>query len=433
MNQDRPPFGSPPSPFGSSPSPFGGGGGSPFGQRPQQAFSSPPTSTPASSNLYQGARGVHLPELLMFIKIWHKGKLARDARGEKIKLTWHALEVIHLDTSTVIFVHTCDDGEQDEDVAAVLEQRIEHRTRGMGDGSMQRFEIRCHFRSSDGLTTAWEPYTVPVTLPPSTPSWGQPHYGGMGPGGGGGGGGGFGGGVSSYGGGGGGGGLGGPAAFGASLHRGYIDATQMAHGVLYRALDMVENHSRRLEAANARHEEREMDRMRLMDELQNTAQSRRLTEQMAELKLAMLETAMQKFMAALPLGFVVLNRWLNGKKETKTGQATPREKKAWDTLKKLTDELQKNPQLAENPQMLRMMLQGAGATEETVDDMFQTFQEFAFDKMMADAEVNTKRALLGIGEGDTGIQRLLKAAGVKMPGEGEPANDGDGKTEEKAG
>lgn len=425
MNQDRPPFGSPPSPFGS----LGGGGGSPFGQRPQQAFSSPPTSTPASSNLYQRAQGVHLPELLMFIKIWHKGKLARDARGEKIKLTWHALEVIHLDTSTVIYVHTCDDGEQDEDVAAILEQRIEHRTRGMGDGSMQRFEIRCHFRSNDGLTTAWEPYTVPVTLPPATPSWGQPHYGGMGPGGGGG----FGGGVSSYGGGGGGGGLGGPAAFGASLHRGYIDATQMAHNVLFRALDMVENHSRRLEAANTRHEEREMDRMRLMDDLQNTAQSRKLAEQMAELKLAMLETAMQKCMAALPLGFVVLNRWLNGKKDAKAGQATPREKKAWETLKKLTDELQKNPQLAENPQMLRMMLQGAGATEETVDDMFQTFQEFAFDKMMANAEENTKKQLLGIGEGDTGIQKLLKAAGMKVPGEG-AANDGDeGKKEEKAG
>lgn len=421
--------GGPPSPFGGGPpSPFGGGGGSPFG-RPQQPYASPASSGPASSSLYPRDRAVqHLPELLGFIKIWHRGKPARDPQGNRITLDWHALEVIHLDTAVVIYVHTLDERDQDEDVARLIEERIEHRARGMGDGSMQRFEVRCHFRSKDGVTTAWEPYTVPLTLPPQTPHWGQSHYGGVGAGGGG-----FGG-VSSYGGSGGfggGGGLGGPAAFGASLHRGYIDATQMAHNVLFRALDMVENHSRRLEAANARHEEREMDRMRLMDELQNTAQTRKLNEQMAELKMAALQAAMEKFFSALPLGFVVLNRWLSVKKESKTGQATPRERKAWETLKKLTEELQKNPQLSENPRMLGMMLQGAGATEETVNDMFQTFQEFAFDKMMADAEANTKKALLGIGDGDTGIKRLLKAAGVKVPGEGEPpANDGG---EEKTG
>lgn len=409
--------GGPPGPFGFGPRPGGGG---------MQPFSSPPSSSPASSHLYQRTAGVHLPELLGFIRIWHKGKWQRDSKGERIMLTWHALEVIHLDTATVIYVHTCDKNEQDEDVAAVIEQRIEHRTRGMGDGSMQRYEVRCHFRSDDGVYTAWEPYTVPLTLPPATPSWGQPHYGGMGPGGGG-----FGG-VSSYSGGSGGGGLGGPGAFGASLHRGYIDATQMAHNVLFRALDMVENHSRRLEAANARHEEREMDRMRLMDELQSTAMQRRLAEQMAELKMAALQTAMEKFFAALPLGFVVLNRWINGRKDEKAGEASPRERKAWETLRRLTDELQKNPQISENPQMLRMMLQGAGATEETVDDMFQTFQEFAFDKMMSQAEQNTKKQLLGINDSDTGIKRLLKVAGVQVPGE-EPANEDGGDASSTSG
>lgn len=411
------PFG-PPGPFASL-----GVGGSPFA-RPQQSPSPvmAPSSNPADSTLYQRAPGLHLPDLLAFIQGWHKGKTARDATGGQVTLVWHALEVVHLDTATAIYVHSCSSSDQDKDVAELIQQRIEHRARGMGDGSMQRFEVRCHFRSPDGRITAVEPYTVPVTLPPANPQWGQAHYGGMGSGGGG-----FGGGGGGFGGGGG--GLGSANAFGMTLHRGLIDATQMAHQVLFRALDMVENHSRRLEASNARHEEREMDRVRLMDELQNTAHTRKLQENLAELKLATLQTALEKFMTALPLGFVVLNRWLNGKREEQ-GQAAPREKKLWETLRRLTDELQKNPQMAENPQMLGMMLQGAGATEETVTDIYQTLQEFAFDKMMANAEQQTKQTLLGVGEGDTGLRRLLKVAGVKVPGEGDPpanANEGGDK------
>ncbi len=50
-----------------------------------------------------------------------------------------------------------------------------------------------------------------------------------------------------------------------------------------------------------------------------------------------------------------------------------------------------------------------GATDETIDDMFQILHEFAFDKT-TNAEESKKKLLLRIGDDDAGMKRLLKAA-----------------------
>lgn len=427
----------PPSPFApttsfgfSTPpsSPFRPGGGG--GASQPQPFAAPPSAGPASSSLYQKVQGVHLPDLLGFIKGWHGGKPARDPNGNRVVLPWFALEVIHLDTSTVIYVHDCDPAEADEEVAHKIETRIEQRARGMGDGGTHRFEVRCHFRSADGKQTAWEPWTSPITLPPATPHWGQPHYGGMG------------GGVSAWGGGGGlggggGGGLGGGGAFGgggfggaqnqhATFLRANIDAAQRSDAVLMRAIDMIENHSRRLEAANAYFVSHEMERMSLIADLQDKSRRNKLEEQMAELKMAALQTAIEKFMVALPLGFVVANRWLKEKASARAGEASTREKRAFVALRSVMTQLEKTPAGAD-PEVVRMMLKSAGVQDETLDDVFGLFQEMAFDRMMDAAEQNTKKSLLGMGDdGDaqTGIKRLLRAAGVAKDEPVDPAKGG---------
>ena len=87
MNDGRPPGpfgGGPSSPFAPQTTPFGSSGG-PFGQRPQP-FSSPPSSAPASSQLYaRPTQGIQLPDLLAFIEGWHGGRPAQDSMGKRIK------------------------------------------------------------------------------------------------------------------------------------------------------------------------------------------------------------------------------------------------------------------------------------------------------------------------------------------------------------
>jgi len=140
---------------------------------------------------------------------------------------------------------------------------------------------------------------------------------------------------------------------------------------------------------------------------------------MAEIKMAALQTAMEKFFAAVPLGLVVANRWIQQKREEKDGKGTPREKKAVDTLRKIMLQLEKSP-MGSDPQMIRQLLTSAGIEQETLDDTFALFQEFAFDRMMSEAEKNTKSSILGMsddGDASGGIKKLMRAAGVTKPGE----------------
>ena len=463
-------FGPPaPFPFGGGDGGMGGGGGmggdgggmfrSPMGggfgsshhshHNPPRAFVPSPSSSPAySASLHQQQnQGIHLPDLMIFIRGWHQGKVVRSPEGKRITIPWFCIEVVHLDTGTVVLCEDCppDAGRASQDVeneiAKLIEQRIEGRARGMGDGGMHRFEVRCHFRSEDGSITHWEPYTVPVTLPPQTPQWGQPHYGGSSGGGSnfssGFGGGGFGGGGF---GGGGGGMFGGSNAFGGpqsqavAFARLNIDSAQRSDNVLMGAIEMYKDHARRLEASNNYYVSQDMSRMQLMQQLNDQSRRNRLDEQMAEIKMAALQTAMEKFFAAVPLGLVVANRWIQQKKEERDGTGTPREKKAVETLRKIMLQLEKSP-MGSDPQMIRGLLQSAGIEQETLDDTFALFQEFAFDRMMEGAEKSTKQSILGMGDdGDAsgGIQKLLRAAGVTKPGDASAQQPGAGEKKEVA-
>lgn len=442
-NGNRPPFGGAPGPFGGGMGGMNSGMGG--GMNQPQPYASPgipsPSNQPQSSWLHSHAQPnasapIHLPDLMLFVRGWSQGKSARTPDGKRITIPWFAIEIVHLDSGTVVLEHPCYADDTSETICKLIEQRIEHRTRGMGDGGMQRFEVRCHFSSEDGVVKAWEPYTVPVTLPPQVPHWGQPHYGGSAGPSAWGGGSGFGGGMGGMGGGGmgmgmgmggafGGGGFGGPQNQHATFLRANIDQQQVTNSVLFRAIEMIERNSSQLQAANQYYVSQDMQRMQLIASLQDQSRRNKLEEQMAEIKMAALQTAMEKFLTAVPLGFVVLNRWLNQKKQEKEGIATPREKKATDTLKNLMNEIQKNPMMASDPQMMGNMLKGAGATDETITDLYSVFQEFAFDGMMEKAEENTKRSIMGMGDEDSnpngGIQKLLRAAGIKKDGD-EPAN-----------
>ncbi len=389
------------------------------GQQPNQPqpFNAQPSNNPPNSALYnQQQSSVKLPDLLSCLRTWHRGKPGRTPTGERITLPWSALEVIHLDTGTVIYVHDLDLDEQDEDLALMCEQKIEVRYRAFSsDNPQQRFEVRCHFRSEDGELTAWEPFTACIHLAPQMQHYGQPHYSGMSGG--------------QFSGQGYGGAFGGSGAMGgapnsmgnlgalanntiAIMMRGMIDAQHRSDIVLMRGIDLIENHSRRLEASNARHEDRTIDMYRLMDELHDHSATRKLNEQMAELKMAALQTALEKTLHALPMGFAVLNRWIQAKREEKTGKITPRQVKAESVLKRIMSNLQKT-EAGKDPETVRMMLQSAGVEEETITDAFQIFQEFYFDQMIESSEKKVKESILGQGEGESGIKRLLAAAGVK--------------------
>jgi hypothetical protein len=399
------------------------------GQPQQQAFNAQPSKNAPMSNLYsQQQSAVKLPDLLGCLRTWHRGKPGRTPEGDRIILPWFALEVIHLDTATVIYPHQLDLDEQDEDICQLIEQKIEVRYRAFqSEMPSQRYEVRCHFRSEDGELSAWEPFTCNIHLAPQMQHYGQPHYGGMqggyfnGQG--------YGGPFGAQGG-----GLGGGSSLAglgqlannsiAILMRGMTDDRQLSNIVLMRAIDMIENHSRRLEASNARHEDRTIDMYRLMDELHDHSATRKLNEQMAELKMAALQTALEKTLHALPMGFAVLNRWIQTKNEEKAGKITPRQKKAENVLKAIMNSLQKS-EVGKDPQAVRMMLQGAGIDEETIDSAFNIFQEFYFDQMIADSEKKVKESILGQGEGENGIKRLLAAAGVKK--EEEKKEDENGK------
>jgi uncharacterized membrane protein YgcG len=394
-----------------------GGGGSPFQNNGQQApkqFSAPPSNNPSHSQLYgQKEHNVNLPDLLAAIRVWHRGKKGRGPDGSTITIPWFALEVIHLDSNTVIFTEPLEPQDIDEDIHQMIEQKIEMRYEAYrGEFPQQRFEIRCHFRSDDGEITAWEPFTCGIHLPPKMQHYGQSHQGGMS-------GGFFGG--SGYGGpfGSGGGSSGAGLANGNNMHavfvRANIDATQMANVVLFRALDLIENHSRRLEASNSRHEDREVQRIELMNSLMDSSAKRKLDEQMAELKMAALQTALEKTMQALPMGFAVLNRWLKSKQEEKSGKVTSRQSKAELILKNIMNQLQKNPGTSDPETVRGMLKEMVGLDEQTIDDTFALFQEFYFDQMIENSEKRVKEEILGFGEGEdssNGLTRLLKAAGV---------------------
>lgn len=416
-NNDRKPNGLfPPSPFGGGRSPFDNPNPGSGSNQPRQ-FSAPPSNNPSHSQLYgQRDQSIHLPDLLAAIRVWHRGKKGRGPDGSMITIPWFALELIHLDTSTVILTEPIEPQDIDEDLHQTIEQKIEMRYRAFqSEFPQQRFEVRCHFRSDDGEITAWEPFTCGIHLPPQMQHYGQPHQGGMS------------GGFFN------GSGYGGPftgnnGGFGsgnsglsnlnnqhAIFLRANIDATQMAHVVLFRALDLIENHSRRLEASNSRHEDREVQRIELMNELMDSSAQRKLNEQMAELKMAALQTALEKTMHALPMGFAVLNRWLKSKQEEKSGKVTSRQSKAELILKNIMNQLQKNPGTSD-PEMVRGMLKEmVGLDEQTIDDTFSLFQEFYFDQMIENSEKKVKESILGFGEGENpgnGLTRLLKAAGV---------------------
>jgi len=410
----------PPSPFGQNPQ-FGNGAQP--SQAPKQ-FSAPPSNNPSHSQLYgQKDQSVNLPDLLAAIRVWHRGKKGRAPDGSMITIPWFALELIHLDTSTVIHTEPIDPSDIDEDIHNTIERKIEMRYRAFEDQApQQRFEVRCHFRSDDGEITAWEPFTCGIHLPPKMQHYGQPHQGGMS-------GGFFNG--SGYGGPfGAGGGLGG-GGFGNSqlnpnnIHavflRANIEASQMANVVLFRALDLIENHSRRLEASNSRHEDREVQRIELMNQLMDSSAQRKLNEQMAELKMAALQTALEKTMHALPMGFAVLNRWLKAKQEEKSGKVTSRQSKAEVVLKNIMNQLQRNPTTSDPETVRTMLKEMVGLDESTIDDTFSLFQEFYFDQMIENSEKKVKESILGFGEGENpgnGLTRLLKAAGVTKDEEG---------------
>lgn len=425
-NNDRKPNGLfPPSPFGGGQSHFGNNGpGQNPNQQPRQ-FAAPPSNNPSHSQLYgQPENAINLPDLLAAIRVWHRGKKGRGPDGIMIAIPWFALELIHLDTSTVILTEPIEPQDVDEDVYEIITQKIKMRYEAyQSEFPQQRFEVRCHFRSDDGEITAWEPFTCGIHLPPKMQHYGQPHQSGMS--------GGFFGGS----------GYGGPFAangsgsFGGGANGGFgnannqlaiqlranIDATQMANVVLFRALDLIENHSRRLEASNSRHEDREVQRIELMNTLMDSSAQRKLNEQMAELKMAALQTALEKTMQALPMGFAVMNRWLKAKQEEKAGKVTSRQSKAEVILKNIMNQLQKNPSTSD-PEMVRGMLKNmVGLDEETIDDTFSLFQEFYFDQMIENSEKKVKESILGVGEGDNGsngLTRLLKAAGVAKDEEG---------------
>jgi len=430
-NNDRKPNGLfPPSPFGGGQSPFGNIGNNPNQHNQQnnpnnqtRQFSAPPSNNPSHSQLYgQREQTVNLPDLLAAIRVWHRGKKGRGPDGQMITIPWFALELIHLDTSTVILTEPIEPQDIDEDLHQTIEQKIEMRYRAyQSEFPQQRFEVRCHFRSDDGEITAWEPFTCGIHLPPQMQHYGQPHQGGMS--GGFFGGSGYGGPFGANGGGGGfgnGGGLGNVNNQHAIFLRANIDATQMANVVLFRALDLIENHSRRLEASNSRHEDREVQRIDLMNTLMDSSAQRKLNEQMAELKMAALQTALEKTMQALPMGFAVMNRWLKSKQEEKAGKVTSRQSKAEVILKNIMNTLQKNPGTSD-PEMVRGMLKDmVGLDEQTIDDTFSLFQEFYFDQMIENSEKKVKESILGVGEGENpanGLTRLLKAAGINKEDE----------------
>ena len=422
-NNDRKPSAFfPPSPFGGGQSPFGNNGnnGPNNGQQAPKQFSAPPSNNPSHSQLYgQKDHCVNLPDLLAAIRVWHRGKKGRGPDGQLMTIPWFALELIHLDSNTVILTEPIGPQDVDEDLHLIIEQKIEQRYRAyQSEFPQQRFELRCHFRSDDGEVTAWEPFTCGIHLPPQMQHYGQPHQGGMsggffggsgygGPFGANGGGGGFGGGGN--------GGLGNVNNQHAIFVRANIDATQMANVVLFRALDLIENHSRRLEASNSRHEDREVQRIELMNTLMDSSAQRKLNEQMAELKMAALQTALEKTMQALPMGFAVMNRWLKAKQEEKAGKVTSRQSKAELILKNIMNQLQKNPTTSD-PETVRAMLTNmVGLDEQTIDDTFSLFQEFYFDQMIENSEKKVKESILGFGEGENsgnGLTRLLKAAGI---------------------
>ncbi len=404
--------------FFAPPNAFGGQQNPAIQQRPVVSNVS---QNPAHSQLYTAATNrVNLPELLTTLRVWHRGKPGRGPNNERVMIPWFALEVIHLDSATVIYVHDLQPDDADEDLQQLVEERIENRYRGYGE-QQQRFEVRCHFRDQyDNI--AWEPFTCCINLPPQTSSYGQPHHGGVG--------------LAGYGGafnsGGGIAGFGAQNGFGRADNqlavqlRGNIEDRQLSYSVLFRAVDMIENHCRRLEASNMRHEDRQMQVVELIDTLQDNSAKRKLDQQMAELKMAALQTALEKTLHALPMGFAVLNRWLQHKKEEKQGPVTSRQKKAEDTLKNICVQLQKGP-AGQNPDMVRAMLMQSGISEQTVDDAFHLFQEFYIDQAMENAETKVKQSILGVGEGDDGLKRLLKAANVAIPGEAENDSSDDQK------
>lgn len=386
-----------------------------------------PSNNPSLSTLTAKQQDINLPDLLACIRTWHQGKNFKNQNGVKVACPWFVIEVIHLDTSTVIHTHECDISEEDEEVYSIIKNRIENRARGMGDGDLQRFEIRCHFRSEDGEITGWEPFTVPIKLPPTVSQYGQPHYGGMGGNGFGGGGGGFGG--NGFGGGGG--GLANINNQHAVFVRGNIDSAHRSDIVLMRAIDMIENHARRLEASNARHEDRADTFFRLMEDMYDRTAQRRRDDQMQELKMAALQAAVEKVLHTLPLGLGIFNKWIKVKVEEKQGKVTSREAKALDVLKRVMKGLEKGP-AAQNPEMVKGLLKNAGVNEETIEDTFSLFQEFAIDNMIEKAETETKHSLLGSdGSENNGLQKLLNAVRVKKDDDNNDSVNTENKTDVK--
>jgi len=182
------------------------------------------------------------------------------------------------------------------------------------------------------------------------------------------------------------------------------------------ALSMVVNHARMLEGTVQRYQSQEFQRMDMMDRLQSNVAQRELDKQMAELKMAALTTAIEKGMHAFPLIMITMNKWLKARSDEKSGKATPREAKSMKVLRTLAEELSRNPMSRDNPDMIKGMLKGAGVSEDSIDGVFEIFQEFAIEDHIDQAEKKIHASLLGKdGPENTGLQRLLALAHRKTP------------------
>jgi hypothetical protein len=374
-------YGPPPGPGPYAGNPYADGGGMPYPPRQE-------LPAPQAGSYYGSGSRPHLsvvrsgmnrqpfvnPELRTCIESWHKGKGFRH-EGKIVNGTWRALFLVDCDREYVVLTRDdLDPGIDDEDLVNEVWQKIVSYTNGLGDGMPHHSRVECHFSHECGWQGA-DVWTGNLMLPTSTAGYGDAGSGSMGGG--------------YYGYGGAPQSLAAPQSFMATVHKDRIDVMAIALNMMREAGGFMMDTMRELRVQVQRYQDREGQFIEMWQDAEDRKSKRAIEATESAYKLRAMDLLVGRLSAILPVVGLKLSRWITSKMSDGEAKRTPREERAYATLKGLIESFQKSG-VAPNAEALVNHLNMMGVTGDLQRDLMELIEEFVVEEQRKKLESESK-------------------------------------------
>ena len=348
------------------------------------------------------ATEVKHPELLTCIRAWHQGHLQRGPDGTKINIPWRTIELVHIESQTVIASIDVDRDEDCDEVGRQIESKSYAYCRPRSRGDTQLVDVKVHF--NDGTYTYSETCTLDIDIPPHKPAYGHSGYAGMGKD------------------------LAAPGTQLAVQLKGNIDFFHATMGVLKESLGAFKSvlSDQQKELSDRRSHENEMfqgqvEMIKAFREIADIKLDEELKREFSKYKIFALHAAFDKVMKFGPPTLMKLAKSVGNRLDgvdTKKPIA-PHERKAFEVLKDLIQEMAKKGKVSDLGNLLEMLKMN-GVDPSTVDRLTDVLQEAQVAAMTDSMEEESRGGIGSIfdAEGNLcipGLQSTFARQKVEQP------------------